>query len=113
MRKHNHYFKSVAHLQDVDVYRVLDLFQVTDQALGHAIKKLLVAGGRGVKDQRKDISEAIDTLQRKLEMMDEDVAVIPLPAGHVPCKCEKFCQANTANSWVTCQGKPRSVLNGS
>ena len=72
-RKHPHYFKSVAHLSDVDVYRVLDIFQVTDQALGHAIKKLMVAGGRGAKDTRKDIQEAVDTLQRKLEMMDEDV----------------------------------------
>lgn len=74
-RKHPHYFKSVAHLAEVDVYRVLDLFGVTDQALGHAIKKLLVAGGRGVKDQRKDIQEAVDTLQRRLEMMDEDAGI--------------------------------------
>lgn len=79
-RKHPHYFKSVAHLAEVDVYRVLDLFGVTDQALGHAIKKLLVAGGRGVKDQRKDIQEAVDTLQRRLEMMDEDNASRSGPA---------------------------------
>ena len=71
-RKHNHYFKNVEHLQTVDVYRVLDLFEVTDQALGHAVKKLLVAGGRGAKDWRKDVQEAIDTLQRRLEMADED-----------------------------------------
>ena len=72
-RKHNHYFKNVAHLQEIDVYRVLDLFEVTDQALGHAIKKLLCAGKRGAgKDHRKDIQEAIDTLQRRLEMQDED-----------------------------------------
>ena len=36
-RKHAHYHKSVAHLSSVDVYRVLKLFDVTDQAIGHAI----------------------------------------------------------------------------
>lgn len=74
-RKHNHYFKNVEHLQTVDVYRVLDLFEVTDQTLGHAVKKLLVAGGRGTKDWRKDVQEAIDTLQRRLEMADEDARI--------------------------------------
>lgn len=71
-RKHSHYFKSVAHLLYIDVYRVLALYNVTDQAVAHAVKKLLVAGGRGVKDTRKDIQEAIDTLVRRLEMQEED-----------------------------------------
>ena len=74
-RKHAHYHKSVAHLGSVDVYRVLDLFGVTDQALGHAIKKLLVAGNRGVKNMDKDVQEAIDTLQRWQEMQAEDAGV--------------------------------------
>lgn len=72
-RKHNHYFKDVSHLDTVDVYRVLQMFNVTDQALGHAIKKLLVAGGRGAgKDIQRDVREAVDTLERFLEMRDED-----------------------------------------
>ena len=75
-RKHNHYFKPVAGLETVDVYRMLELFGVTDQALGHAIKKLLVAGGRGAgKDIRQDVAEAIDTLQRWQEMRAEDAAL--------------------------------------
>ena len=74
-RKHAHYHKSVAHLSSIDVYRVLDLFQVTDQALGHAIKKLLVAGNRGVKNVDRDVQEAIDTLQRWQEMQAEDAGV--------------------------------------
>lgn len=73
-RKHSHYFKDVSGLQTVDVYRVLQLFNVTDQALGHSIKKLLCAGGRGVKDQAKDVQEAIDTLVRWKEMRAEDEA---------------------------------------
>lgn len=71
-RKHSHYFKNVAHLTHIDVYRVLALYNVTDQAIAHAVKKLLVAGGRGVKDTKRDIQEAIDTLVRRLEMAHED-----------------------------------------
>lgn len=72
-RKHNHYFKSVAGLNEIDVYRVLELFEVSDHALGHAIKKLLVAGDRGVKDQYRDVQEAADTLQRWMQMVNEDI----------------------------------------
>lgn len=71
-RKHSHYFKDVSHLETVDVYRVLDLFGVTDQAVGHAVKKLLCAGQRGSKDARRDIQEAVDTLSRRIEMYAED-----------------------------------------
>jgi hypothetical protein len=72
-RKHAHYFKDVSKLTEIDVYRVLALFNVTDQAIGHAIKKLLVAGGRGAgKDIGKDIQEAIDTLVRWQEMRKEE-----------------------------------------
>ncbi len=73
-RKHNHYFKPVpAGVTHVDVYRVLSMFNVTDPCLQHAIKKLLVAGGRGAgKNIEVDVKEAIDSLKRKLEMIDED-----------------------------------------
>lgn len=70
--KHTHYKKPVAGLQFVDVYRVLALFGVTDPCLQHAVKKLLVAGGRGAKDISQDVQEAIDTLQRWQEMRAED-----------------------------------------
>ena len=72
-RKHNHYFKSVEGLADVDVYRVLLLFGVTDPCIQHAVKKLLVAGGRGAgKDVSRDVQEAVDTLQRWQEMRREE-----------------------------------------
>lgn len=70
--KHQHYFKDVSGLSHVDVYRVLQLFGVTDPCLQHAIKKLLVAGNRGVKDMDKDVQEAIDTLGRWQAMRVED-----------------------------------------
>lgn len=73
-KKHSHYFKDVKHLSEVDVYRVLGLFNVTDQAIGHAIKKLLCAGQRGAKDLLKDYGEAIDSIQRAAEMIGEDGA---------------------------------------
>ena len=71
--KHLHYFKDVTYLNVVDVYRVLQLFAVTDPCLQHAIKKLLVAGGRGAgKSIEKDVREAVDTLNRWLQMRAED-----------------------------------------
>lgn len=75
-RKHPHYFKDVSNLKEVDIYRVLKLFNVTDPCIQHSVKKLLVAGGRGSKDISKDIQEAIDTLERWKEMQAEDAPVV-------------------------------------
>lgn len=73
MTKHSHYHKDVEHLKTIDVYRTLELFGVTDQALGHAIKKLLCAGQRGAgKTFEQDVREAVDTLNRRLQMLAED-----------------------------------------
>ena len=72
--KHNHYFKQVpAGATHIDVYRVLMMFNVTDPCLQHAVKKLLVAGGRGAgKDLGKDVQEACDSLNRWQEVQAED-----------------------------------------
>ena len=72
MSKHSHYFKDVSHLNTVDVYRVLTLFGVTDPCIAHAVKKLLVAGGRGAKNMPQDVQEAIDSLQRWKAMQAEN-----------------------------------------
>ena len=74
MNEYSHYQKSVEHLKWIDVYRVLVLFGVTNPCLQHAIKKLLCAGQRGVKDQKQDLQEAIASLLRYLEMQTEDEA---------------------------------------
>lgn len=72
-RKHNHYFKDVSHLDRLDVYRVIELFAISDPCIQHALKKLLVAGGRGAgKDASKDIQEVIDSCQRWQEMQTEN-----------------------------------------
>ncbi len=87
---YNHYFKSVEGLTHIDVYRVLDLFQVTHPSIQHAIKKLLVAGGRGSKDTAKDVAEAIVSLQRWQQMQAEMLPkqpmspLPPMPAFYQP-----------------------------
>ena len=71
--KHSHYFKDVRHLDHIDVYRVLELFGVSDPCISHAVKKLLVSGNRGGgKDRDRDIQEAIDSLERYKEMRREE-----------------------------------------
>ena len=72
-RRHSHYFKDVSQINEIDVYRVCDLFGVDDPsgATQHAVKKLLCAGQRGAKDRAKDYQEAIDTLTRRVEMWVE------------------------------------------
>ena len=69
-----HYFKDVNHLTEVDVYRVCQLFGVNDAsgAKHHAIKKLLVSGNRGAKDNIQDIIEARNTLNRLITLTEED-----------------------------------------
>ena len=71
-QNHDHYFKDVTHLKTIDVYRVLDLFGVSNPCIQHAVKKLLCSGQRGVKDTRQDVQEAITSLVRYLEMQTED-----------------------------------------
>jgi len=68
----NPYHKDVSKLKSVDVYSVLVLFDVRSHPIGHAIKKLLCAGKRGAKDYRQDLIEAIASIERELQMMDEE-----------------------------------------
>jgi len=70
--KHAHYYKEFHGA--IDVYRVLKLFNVTDPAIQHAVKKLLCAGDRGVKDQAIDFQEAVDSIERAIQMIEEEDA---------------------------------------
>lgn len=70
--QHEHYKKDVSHLKMIDVYRVIQLFNVTDPCEQHAVKKILCAGSRGRKSSEQDIREAIDSLNRRLQMIAED-----------------------------------------
>lgn len=69
---HDHYKKDIKHLDNIDIYRVLDLYGVTHPAIQHAVKKLLCAGQRGAKDYERDLREAVDSINRALQMIAED-----------------------------------------
>lgn len=55
----------------VDVYSVLVAYGVTNPADAHAIKKMLMPGGRGAKDSIQDREEAIASLKRAIEIERE------------------------------------------
>jgi hypothetical protein len=55
----------------IDVYRILKIFQITEPAQQHAIKKLLRAG-KSIKGLTQDINEVIESLERWKEMINED-----------------------------------------
>lgn len=50
-----------------DVYDILRAFEVTDPALQHAIKKLLMPGARVHKDRLADLTEAAESLQNAIQ----------------------------------------------
>ena len=52
----------------IDIYDVLKSFNVTNQATGHAIKKLLASGQRGYKDTIQDLEEAMQSIARAVEL---------------------------------------------
>ncbi len=72
VRAHNHYFKPVQGLTHVDVYRILELFEVTCPVAQHVVKKALAAGRRGAKSPERDMQDIVDSAQRWLEMRAED-----------------------------------------
>lgn len=69
----NPYIKDVSNLDKIDIYRILDLYQVTNPAIQHAIKKLLCAGQRGSKNEYQDVVEAAKSIDRWLDMKREDI----------------------------------------
>ena len=50
----------------IDVYDVLIAFDVTNPAIQHAVKKLLMPGLRGSKDKLKDLREAENSVKRAI-----------------------------------------------
>lgn len=59
----------------VDVYAVLEAFNVTCPARQHAIKKLLCAGLRGKGDAVQDLTEAGDCIARAVRLEQRKVAL--------------------------------------
>jgi hypothetical protein len=48
----------------IDVYTVLQGFNIQKPALQHAVKKILMTGKRGHKDEKQDLVEIISALSR-------------------------------------------------
>lgn len=55
-----------------DPYRAARIWDITDHALFSAFKKVAHAGRRGNKNAVADVKDAINALERWLEMNDED-----------------------------------------
>ena len=67
MTKINKYLKQIRS-ERVDVYDILNAFNVTCPAIQHAIKKLLMPGNRGHKTKRQDLEEALDSINRAIDL---------------------------------------------
>ena len=65
--KGNKYRKSI-HGVEVDIYDILQAYDVTNSATQHAIKKLLAGGKRGHKDLLQDLAEARWSIGRAMEL---------------------------------------------
>ena len=50
----------------IDVYDVIDCYEVTSGALQHALKKILAAGKRGHKDYEQDLIDILASVERAL-----------------------------------------------
>lgn len=59
----------------VDVYRVLDAFNVDNPQLQHLIKKALAAGKRGHKDIMQDLLDIKESIQSAIIMQEQKKAV--------------------------------------
>ena len=78
-RKHNHYFRPCPY-DDIDVYRIIEIFEITCPAAQHILKKVIATGKRGHKDLETDWQDIVDSAQRKIEMLKEDARSASLGA---------------------------------
>ena len=64
---YNKYTRSIKGVH-IDVYDVLNAWEVACPATQHAIKKLLMPGQRGSKDALQDLKEAVQAVERAIEL---------------------------------------------
>ena len=64
---------------NLDVYAVLDAFEVSCPARQHAIKKLLCSGIRNKGTVLQDLTEARDAVNRAIQMEEARARKRPLP----------------------------------
>jgi len=80
----------------MDVYDVLRAFEVTSPPIQHAVKKLLMPGNRGHKDQLQDIQEALQSIQREIEYLTIDSQQKDITAGQALMRYKE-------GDWIICQ----------
>lgn len=78
-RKHSHYYRECPY-ENIDVYRIIDIFEITCPAAQHILKKVIATGKRGHKDLKRDWEDIVDSAKRKVEMLEEDARVASLSA---------------------------------
>ena len=59
---------NVDHAIYADVYDVLTAFEVVNPAMAHAVKKMLAPGQRGAKGTIQDMKEAVESIERAIEL---------------------------------------------
>jgi hypothetical protein len=67
----NKYSREIKKGVFVDVYDLLQAFEVSDPCLQHLIKKALAAGKRGHKDALTDYKDILASAKRALELYEE------------------------------------------
>ena len=116
---HSHYFKPCPY-DTLDVYRVINIFGVSDPCIQHALKKMLCSGVRGYKDQSKDIQDVIDTLERWKQMRKEDAEItssevvshkVSQENADIDSPVEKWYPDNSGE-WIEYDGSGQPVENG-
>lgn len=97
----NKYQKSIKGVT-VDVYDVLRAFEVTSPPIQHAVKKLLMPGNRGHKDQLQDVQEALQSIQREIEYLTIEHKQKDVTAGQALMRYKE-------GDWIICQHfKPKN-----
>tara|TARA_Y100000310_G_C20664639_1_gene806784 strand:- start:729 stop:1058 length:330 start_codon:yes stop_codon:yes gene_type:complete len=69
--KYNRTIKKGGKQVVVDVYDVLDAFDVKCPALQHLIKKALCVGIRGHKNEAQDLEDILDSVNRAIELFND------------------------------------------
>ena len=80
----------------IDIYDVLRAFEVTSPPIQHAVKKLLMPGNRGHKDQLQDVQEALQSIQREIEYLTIEHKQKDVTAGQALMRYKK-------GDWIICQ----------
>lgn len=57
---------------NLDPFRIVDIYKITDFAQDTIVKKALCTGIRGHKDFRQDMLDIICAAERRIAMLDED-----------------------------------------